>query len=91
VFISAMQEYLSKLTNACDRYEKTAPTVHAHCDDLYIRISERPYLVSLGELVEVSHLWGSNDEDWLPPNAAANRIYHLRESLGMPTVGHAGF
>jgi hypothetical protein len=28
------------LSAACDHYEKTAPTVAAHCNDLYIRIQD---------------------------------------------------
>ena len=80
--------YLNKLTEAAERYQKTAPTVSAHIEDLYIRISESPAKVSLAELDSVAQLW---NDDWEHPNYAANRIYHLRERLGMDTIGQAGF
>lgn len=69
---SAMHQFLA---DACDHYEKTAPTVHAFCDDLYIRMNENPQSVTLFELRKVSYLRDS--EQWMQPNFAANFIYHL--------------
>lgn len=77
------------LANACDQYEKTAPTVHAYCDDLYKRMNLAPMTVNLYELRKVSAL---HDQDgWMQPNYAANFIYHLMEECGQSTVGQAGF
>jgi hypothetical protein len=84
-----MHHYLAKLTEACDRYEKTAPTVEAHCDDLYRRITLTPARVSLSELQMVSSLWV--DGQWMHPNLAANCIYHVRHALKMNNTGQAGF
>jgi hypothetical protein len=77
------------LTNACDHYEKTAPTVHAYCDDLYTRMQDNPVEVRALELFAIGSLL--EDGVWEQPNYAANRIYHLQERLGQATVGHAGF
>lgn len=80
--------YLAKLTEACDHYEKTAPVVRDHCDDLYIRINESPDRVTLAELNQVAALWS---DDWMHPNYAANHVYRLRSRFGMDTTGLAGF
>jgi hypothetical protein len=77
------------LTDACDWYEKTAPTVHAYCDSLYTRMEQAPMTVSLYELRKVSALLGA--DGWMQPNYAANYIYHLMEECGQSTVGQAGF
>jgi hypothetical protein len=83
-----LDDYLDHLTAACDRYEKTAPTVHAHCDDLYIRINEDPIHVTLAELQGIQQLWA---DDWCHPHVAANLVYKLRHRLGMDVIGQAGF
>jgi hypothetical protein len=83
-----MTAYCNHLTEACDRYERTSPTVHAHCDDLYIRINEDPQAVTLAELQGVAGLWA---DGWLGKHYATNMIYHLRHRLGMDVTGHAGF
>lgn len=84
------RETLSFLSDAVDHYEKTAPTVSKHCDDLYIRLSSaRHGMATLSEIGQVAGL--RDGEGWLPPNLAANRIYHIRHELGMDTTGNAGF
>jgi hypothetical protein len=78
------------LTEACEEYEKTAPTVAAHCDDLYRRVTGDPAKVSLAELRQVATLV-EDDGEWMHPSYAANAIYKLRSRLGMDTTGHIGF
>lgn len=84
-----LTDYLSFLTQACEVYEKSAPTVYNHCNDLYVRISEQPKSVTLKELFCVSRLL--EEDQWEQANYAANRIYHLRTELKMDTTGQAGF
>ncbi len=83
-------EYMRRLTEACDRYERTAPTVRDHCDDLYIRMGETPEQVTLAELLGIAWLWESGDT-WPNGNVAANHVYRLRDRLKMDTTGNAGF
>lgn len=80
--------YQKKLAEAVAHYERTAPTVAEHCDDLFIRMNEAAERVTLAELNAVAALWSS---DWLQPNYAANHVYHLRHRLGFDVVGHAGY
>lgn len=82
------EDYLALLTDACEQYEKTAPTVRDHCDDLFVRMNEKPFSVTLGELNRVSGLWR---DGWMHPNYAANLIYKLRQELKMDTIGYTGF
>ena len=85
----AIASYLQHLTDACNHYEKVAPTVCDHCDDLLRRIEGQSGKVSLFELCRVDLLW-SNGE-FMHSNLAANLIYKLRHELGMDTTGHIGF
>ncbi len=87
-FVDAIEKVELFLTDSCNHYEKTAPTVAAHCDELYIRIQQGSP-VTLREILAVCSLRDGNT--WDSPNYAANRIYKLREFLGMDTTGHAGF
>lgn len=75
----------TQIETACSLYEHTAPVVADHCNDLYIRINERPDKVTLAELLGVCQLWAG--DEWMQPNLAANTIYHLRHRLGMDTTG----
>ncbi len=84
-----VKAYCNRLTEACEHYERSAPTVRDHCDDLYQRINETPERVTLAELLGVSWLWA--DGEWAAPSYAANRVYHLRNRLGMDVTGQAGF
>jgi len=80
------------IPEAVEHYEKTAPTVAAHCDDLYIRLTtkqEPKNYPTVAELHAVLQL--AEGSDWIPPNLAANHIYHLRHRLGMDVTGQAGF
>jgi hypothetical protein len=79
----------NRITEGCDRYEKTAPTVAAWLDDLYVRINEAADKVVLSELMLVQQL--VDDGVWFDPNTAANRVYHLLHRLGRDTTGQAGF
>lgn len=88
-FQKLLDEFAAFLTAACTQYEFLAPTVHAHCDELYIRLSEDMRSVSLAEMSCVLGL--REDGQWEQSNYAANRIYKLRERLAMTTTGHAGF
>ncbi len=83
-----VRDYLKRLTAACEEYETSAPTVCAHCDDLYRRVSAIDPAVTLAEVIDVQALWA---EGWMPPSYAANRVYKLRHRLGMDVTGHAGF
>ena len=83
------QKVFDHLTAACNHYEKSAPTVAAYCDDLYRRMGGDWKSVTLAEIVAVSALLENGE--WEHPNYAANRIYKLMDSIGMPTTGHAGF
>lgn len=83
-----VSQYLKKLEEACERYEKSAPTVAEHCNDLFARMNEAPDKVTLGECLSVAYIWR---DEWMQPNYAANTIYKLRHRLGMDTTGHAGF
>lgn len=79
------------LPDAVTQYEKTAPTVAAHCDDLYIRLTtkqEPKNYPTVQEIFAVAALYGAG---WMLPNAAANHIYHLRHRLAMDVTGHAGY
>lgn len=78
-----------KLTEIAGHYEKTAPTVNAWADELYIRMNEKPERVVLAELMMVERL---HDRDgWMYPTVAANAVYHLMNRLGQDTTGHTGF
>lgn len=79
----------SALEIICERYETTAPTVHAWANDLYVRINERPDDVRLSELLTVGRFVEGGV--WLQPNYAANMVYKLQARLGQDTTGHAGF
>lgn len=77
------------LTDICETYEKTAPTVCEWANDLYIRINEDTKTVTLCELMMVPRF--CEEGTWMGPNYAANSVYHLMQRLGRNTVGHAGF
>jgi hypothetical protein len=77
------------LVEAVEHYATSAPTVAEHLDDLYLRLREAPEAVSVLELVGVLRL--REEGEWEHPNYAANRIYKLRDRLGMDTTGHLGF
>jgi hypothetical protein len=79
------------LTAACAHYEKTAPTVRDHCDELYRRMVDNLFGVTAGELARVLLLRDVQTGEWEQANLAANRVYKLRNELGMDTTGHAGF
>ena len=71
------------------QYEKSAPLVAEHMDDLALRLAEKPEHVSLYELTQVEML--RENGIWEQPNFASNRIYKLRAFFSMDTTGHAGF
>lgn len=81
-------ELISFLETACGYYEKSAPTVNAYLNDLYIRIDDMK-AVDLREIRFVQRLKENNI--WMHPNYAANQTYHLMTELGMKTTGHIGF
>lgn len=84
--IEAIQAFLARVVSY---YEKTAPTVSAYADDLYIRLSDDLYSVKLIEVMRVQALL--EGDIWEHPNLAANRIYSLMNALGQDTTGHAGY
>ena len=71
------------------QYEKSASTVSGWADDLYIRLGEDTSSVRVNELITAQSLL--QEGQWENPNYAANRIYHLMDSLGQDTTGHLGF
>lgn len=71
-------------TKVCALYEKTAPTVSEWADWLYSAPDADVTLYDLFTLQTIA-----NEEP--QANYAANRIYHLMERKGLPTIGHAGF
>jgi hypothetical protein len=83
-------EFLDYLTRVCDHYEKTAPTVSDYADDLYRRTSQAPETVILLEVLKITEIHNS-ESGWQQPNHAANRVYHLLQTLGRDTTGQAGF
>lgn len=84
-----IEEIKANITMACEQYERTAPTVHAWLDNLYIRIGENPVSVSMVELLHVESL--REDGQWEQPNYAANRTYKMLARLGRDVSGQAGF
>ncbi len=84
-----LQPIFARLTEACDHYQTSAPTVCEWANDLYIRIGEQPERVTLRELLFVERL--VEDECWMQPNYAANALYHVQCALGQDVTGHAGF
>jgi hypothetical protein len=78
------------IEEAVSHYEKSAPTVAAYLDDLYVRLNERPHDVRVSELGAVASL--KDDEgQWEQANCAANRFYKLASRLGRDTTGQAGY
>jgi len=88
-FYDFLKHFEKFLTRACMRYQVTAPTVDQHCDELYVRLGREPEKVSLAEISAVLQL--REGGVWDQPNYAANRIYKLRQRLGMSVEGQAGF
>jgi hypothetical protein len=84
-----LKEICDQLTRVADHYEKTAPTVCDWANNLYIRIHENSDKVALAELLFVNRF--VEERQWMPPNYAANQVYHLMSRLGQDTAGHAGF
>ncbi len=77
------------LTAVVMQYELSAPTVSQWADTLYMTMQEDVGKVTLREVLTASALL--EEGKWEHPNMAASRIYHLMESLGQDTTGHAGF
>jgi hypothetical protein len=77
------------LAEACEHYERTAPTVAAYCNGLYVRLSEKPAEVSALEVIRIPML--KEGAGWMQPNYAANFVYKLMSELNQPTTGHTGF
>lgn len=88
-FRQSLRELSGFIEDACEHYDKTAPTVEAWLDDLYIRLGGNADRVFLDELLAVCKL--REDGVWMHPNAAANLVYHLQHRHGQDTTGHAGF
>lgn len=71
-------------------FEKSAPTVSAYLDDLYVRLKDDPSKVCLREVLRVQQLQ-DDAGSWMNPHVAANHVYKLQCLLGQKVVGHAGF
>lgn len=82
-------QFESFVSDACDQYERSAPTVADYLDQLYRRISNKNPPVQLQEITGIEKL--RDDGAWLQPNYAANMIYHLMTEVGLDTTGQAGF
>jgi hypothetical protein len=70
-------------------YEKSAPTVSAWADDLFIRLGEGMRNVLIIELLSAKDL--HSHDGWEAPQYAANKVYKLMNELGQDTTGHAGY
>jgi hypothetical protein len=79
----------AQLTAIAEYYERSAPTVADWCNDLYIRIGEKPETVVLPELYATERFL--EEGVWMQPNYAANAVYHLLNRLGRDTTGMAGY
>ena len=77
------------LTEICDHYEFTAPTVRDWADGLYRRIDSNPETVLLPELLAVTRF--KECGEWEQPNYAANRIYKMCERIGREVSYQIGF
>lgn len=84
----AIREALGRVV---DHYEKTAPVVSEWADDVYMRLNGQADKVIFSELMLVKTMIGTEEEGWMHPNYAANRLYHLLHRLGRDTTGMAGF
>lgn len=84
-----IHEFCAYLTEVCEHYEKTAPTVCAWADDLYRRLDAHGDDVRVSEISVAQNL--RDDSGWVPANYAANNVYKLMSRLGHDTTGHAGF
>lgn len=83
------QEFEQAIIEAGVYYEKTAPTVEAFLDGMFIRANEDLASVTLAEVSFLKTL--RENGQWLHPNTAANNCYKLMTRLGMDTTGQAGF
>lgn len=84
------------LKAAVVHYEKSAPTVSDHADETYRRFLDPAdfaggHDVTWREIGQLLQLRDEVSREWEQPNAAANRVYKLRHSMGMDVTGHAGF
>jgi len=77
------------LVQVCDTYEKSAATVTAWANNLYIRLTENPDDVRASELLLLNRL--KDEHGFIPANFAANLVYKLQSRLGQDTTGHAGY
>lgn len=82
------RQFESFVSDACDQYERSAPTVTDYLDQLYRRVNQNQP-VQLREVIVIEKLL--DDGIWLQPNYAANMIYHLMNEVGLDTTGQAGF
>lgn len=73
-----------------DHYERSAPPVSEWADDVYRRLGNADKII-LSELTLIREIRGTNGEDWMQPNYAANRVYKLLHRLGRDTAGLVGF
>lgn len=80
---------LAFIEHAVRQYEKSAPTVAAYLEALYIRLNKEPKTVVVSELVFLPSLY--EEAIWMHPNYAANAVYKLQTRLGQDTAGHFGF
>ena len=87
--IEAIRDWAeTELPKIVEHYEKSAPTVSRHVDDLYRRLNNRGE-ATVREVTAVADLLV--EDVFIQPNYAANKIYKLRHELGMDTTGYAGF
>ncbi len=75
----------SELSKICAYYEKSAPAVSQWADDLYMRLSDNPHIVLLGEIMIINHLY--SDNGFVHPSFAQNTVYHLLDRLQLNTFG----
>ena len=76
------QNFENTCTKVAEKFEKTAPTVSAWVERIYMAKDTE---ITLADI----HLLAQLEE--MQPNYAANRVYKLMNLLGQDTTGHLGF
>ena len=82
--IFSRKEFESAIGELCEKYEKSAPTVYDWVEWLY---QAKDHEITLSDVFLLKTL-ASED---VPPNYAANMLYHMQYKLGRDTTGNAGF
>jgi len=77
----------TRAAGAVAYYEKSSPVVSRWADDLYVRLNEDIYSVTMREIRTLDALF---DEAWSGPNLAQNQVYKCLEAQGQ-AIGVLGW